>query len=143
MRRAIIRTGVILSAEGGALPRILLPFRLFLGGCVGSGRQSFPWIHIADEVAAIHFLIENETAKGPFNLTAPVPLTNAEFSRLLGKQLGRPAVMPIPRFALHLLFGEMATVLLDGQRAIPRHLLQLGFTFQFPEASLALNDLLG
>ncbi len=143
VRRAIIRTGVVLSIEGGALPRMLLPFRFFAGGRLGSGRQWFPWIHIADEVGAIRFLIENETANGPFNLTAPVPLNNAEFSRLLGQQLRRPALMPIPAFALRLLFGEMATVLLDGQRAIPRRLVQLGFTFQFPEAELALRDLLG
>ena len=143
VRRAIIRTGVVLSIEGGALPRMLLPFRFFAGGRLGSGRQWFPWIHIADEVGAIRFLIENETANGPFNLTAPVPLNNAEFSRLLGQQLRRPALMPIPAFALRLLFGEMATVLLDGQRAIPRRLIQLGFTFQFPEAELALRDLLG
>lgn len=143
VRRAIIRTGVVLSIDGGALPRMLLPFRFFAGGRLGSGRQWFPWIHIADEVGAIRFLIENETANGPFNLTAPVPLNNAEFSRLLGQQLRRPALMPIPAFALRLLFGEMATVLLDGQRAIPRRLVQLGFTFQFPEAELALRDLLG
>ena len=143
VRRAIIRTGVVLSIEGGALPRMLLPFRFFAGGRLGSGRQWFPWIHIADEVGAIRFLIENETANGPFNLTAPVPLNNAEFSRLLGQQLRRPALMPIPAFALRLLFGEMATVLLDGQRAIPRRLIQLGFTFRFPEAGPALRDLLG
>jgi uncharacterized protein (TIGR01777 family) len=142
VRRAIIRTGVVLSAEGGALTRMLMPFRIFLGGRMGSGTQWFPWIHMKDEVAAIRFLIESETANGPFNLTAPVPVPNAEFSRLLGKQLGRPSTMAIPQFALRLLFGEMATVLLDGQRAIPRRLLQLGFTFQFREADSALRDLL-
>jgi hypothetical protein len=98
---------------------------------------------MADEVGAIRFLIENEAANGPFNLTAPVPLNNAEFSRLLEQQLRRPALMPIPAFALRLLFGEMATVLLDGQRAIPRRLIQLGFTFRFPEAGPALRGLLG
>jgi hypothetical protein len=143
LRRVVIRTGVVLSTAGGALPRMLLPFRLFAGGRLGTGRQWFPWIHIADEVRAIRFLIENETATGPFNLTAPVPLSNAEFSRLLGEQLRRPALIPIPGFILRLLFGEVATVLLDGQRAIPQRLLQLGFTFQFPEADLALRDLLG
>jgi uncharacterized protein len=142
VRRAIIRTGVVLSPDGGALERMLLPFRLFIGGRMGSGRQWFPWIHIADEVAAIRFLIDSETASGPFNLTAPVPLTNAEFTRLLGKQLKKPTVMPIPGFALRVLFGEMATVLLDGQKALPVRLLNLGFTFQFREAGPALNDLL-
>ncbi len=142
VRQVIIRTGVVLSTAGGALPRMLLPFRFFAGKRFGSGRQWFPWIHIADEVGAIRFLIENETANGPFNLSAPAPLSNAEFNRLLGQRLRRPAIVPIPGFTLRLLFGEMATVLLDGQRAIPRHLLQLGFTFQFPEAGSALRDLL-
>jgi hypothetical protein len=143
VRRAIIRSGVVLSTEGGALPRMLLPFRFFVGGRLGSGRQWFPWIHIADEVSAIRFLIENEAASGPFNLSAPTPLTNAEFSHLLGQQLGRPALMPTPELALRLLFGEMATALLYGQRAIPKRLLQLGFRFRFPEAGPALRDLLG
>jgi uncharacterized protein (TIGR01777 family) len=143
VRRVIIRTGVVLSSEGGALPRMLLPFRLFAIRRLGSGRQWFPWIHITDEVRAIRFLMETERASGSFNLSAPAPLTNAEFSRLLGKQLRRPALIPVPGFMLRLLFGEMATALLDGQRAIPRRLLQLGFTFQFAEGSLALRDLLG
>lgn len=142
VRRVVIRTGVVLSSEGGALPRMLLPFRFFAGGRLGSGWQWFPWIHIADEVGAIRFLIENEAASGPFNLSAPVPLTNGEFSRLLGQQLRRPAFMPAPAFVLRLLFGEMATALLDGQRAIPQRLLQMGFMFRFPDANSALRDLL-
>jgi uncharacterized protein (TIGR01777 family) len=143
VRRAIIRTGVVLSIEGGALPRMLLPFRFFVGGRLGSGRQWFPWIHIADEVGAIRYLIENEAASGPFNLSAPIPLTNTEFSHLLGQQLRRPALIPTPEFALRLLFGEMATAILDGQRAVPKRLLQLDFKFRFPEAGPALRDLLG
>ena len=143
VRRAVIRTGVVLSAQGGALPRMLLPFRFFVGGRLGNGQQWFPWIHIADEVGAIRFLIENEAASGPFNLAAPCPLTNAEFSRLMGRRIRRPARLNIPAFALRLIFGEMATVLLDGQRASPKRLVQLGFTFRFPEADAALNDLLG
>lgn len=142
VRRAVIRTGVVLSMEGGALPQMLLPFRFFVGGRLGSGRQWFPWIHIADEVGAIRFLIEKEVASGPFNLSTPVPVTNSEFSHLLGQQLRRPALMPMPGFALRLLFGEMATALLDGQRGIPKRLLQLGFRFRFPEAGPALRDLL-
>ncbi len=142
VRRAIIRTGVVLSPDGGALPRMLLPFKLFAGGPLGSGRQWFPWIHLADEVAAIRYLIDHQTARGPFNLTAPTPLTNAEFGRVLGRVLGRPAVMPTPGFALRLAFGEMATVLLDGQQAVPRRLQELGFTFRFPEAEAALRNLL-
>lgn len=142
VRQVVIRTGVVLSMSGGAFPRMLVPFRLFAGGRLGSGRQWFPWIHLGDEVGAIRFLIENENASGPFNLTAPTPLTNAEFSRLLGQMLRRPAAMRVPGFTLRLLFGEMSTVILDGQRALPRRLLQLGFTFQFPDAGSALRDLL-
>ncbi len=142
VRRAIIRTGVVLSTSGGALPRLALPSRLFVGGPLGSGDQWFPWIHIADEVAAIRFLIGNEQARGPFNLTAPNPLTNAKFSLALGRVLGRPALLHTPAFALRMLFGEMASVLLEGQKAVPRRLLDLGFEFRFPDARSALRDLL-
>lgn len=142
VRRAIARTGVVLSTKGGALPRMLLPFRLFLGGRLGNGQQWLPWIHMADEVGAIRFLIDNESASGPFNLTASNPLTNADFSRIVGQQLRRPAFIPIPSLVLRFLFGEMATLLLYGQRAVPQRLLQLGFTFQFPKADSALQDIL-
>ncbi len=142
VRRAIIRTGVVLSTEGGAFPRLLLPFRLFAGGPLGSGRQWLPWIHIADQVAAIRFLIEKENATGPFNLTAPNPLTNAGFGQVLGRIINRPSFVPTPGLAMRLAFGEMATLLLDGQRAIPKRLLELGFTFRFPHAEAALQDLL-
>jgi len=142
VRRAIIRSGPVLSAKGGALPRMMLPFRLFVGGRMGSGRQWFPWIHVADEVAAIRFLIENEAASGPFNLVAPHPLTNAAFSRVLGRVMGRPSLVPVPAFALRLAFGEVASVLLEGQRAVPRRLSELGFTVRFPDAEPALRDLL-
>jgi uncharacterized protein (TIGR01777 family) len=142
LRRPIIRTGVVLSTQGGALPRLLLPFKLFVGGPLGGGRQWLPWIHIADEVSAIRFLMEHPEANGPFNLSAPNPLTNADFSRVLGKVIKRPAFLPTPGFALRLVLGEMATALLDGQRAVPRRLLDLGFAFRFPEAEAALRDLL-
>jgi uncharacterized protein (TIGR01777 family) len=142
VRRAIIRTGVVLSKKGGALPQMLLPFKLFAGGPLGSGKQWLPWIHIADEVSAIRFLIENRRASGAFNLCAPNPLTNAEFGRVVGRVIGRPAKMPTPAFALRLVFGEMATVLLDGQRQIPRRLIELGFAFRFPSAEAALRDIL-
>jgi len=142
VRRVTIRTGVVLSDQGGALPRMLLPFRLFLGGRLGNGKQWFPWIHVVDEVGAIRFLIDNEVASGPFNLTAPNPVTNADFSHMVGQQLGRPAFIPTPAFLLRLLFGEMATILLDGQRAIPRRLMEAGCTFRFTDAASALNDIL-
>ncbi|MCX6031228.1 MAG: TIGR01777 family oxidoreductase [Chloroflexi bacterium] len=142
VRRAVIRTGVVLSTTGGAFPKLLLPYRFFVGGPLGSGRQWLPWIHIADEVAAIRFLIENRSATGAFNLAAPNPLTNAGFGKILGKVMGRPSFVPVPGFALRLLLGEMATTVLDGQRAVPRRLLESGFTFRFPDAEAALRDLL-
>ena len=142
VRRVVIRTGVVLSANGGALPRMTLPFRLFAGGPLGNGKQYFPWIHIADEVAAIRFLLENERASGPYNLAAPNPPRNREFVRDLGRVMGRPSVMPTPSFALQLLFGEMSTVLLDGQRAVPSRLQEAGYEFIFPEPVAALRDLL-
>ena len=142
VRRVVIRTGIVLTPEGGALGRMLLPFRLGLGGPFGSGRQWFPWIHIADEVGAIRFLIENEATRGPYNLTAPNPVRQKEFARALGRALRRPAFLPVPAFALRLLFGEMADALLTGQRAIPRRLLEAGYTFRFPTLETALRNLL-
>jgi uncharacterized protein (TIGR01777 family) len=142
VRRAIIRSGAVLSTKAGALPPLLLQFRLFAGGPLGGGRQWLPWIHMIDEVRAIRSLIESESASGPFNLVAPNPLTNADFGRVLGRVLSRPFLFPIPALALRLLAGEMSTILLDGQRAIPRRLQDVGFTFRFPEAEAALRDLL-
>ncbi len=143
VRRAIARTGVVLSRDGGALPRMALPFKLFGGGPAGSGRQWLPWIHLEDEVSALCFLIENDAASGPFNLVAPNPVTNREFSRALGRVLRRPSVMPAPAFALRLALGEMSTLVLDGQRALPRKLLDAGFQFEFTEAEQALRAIYG
>ena len=143
VRRPVLRTGVVLSPEGGALPKLALPFRFLAGGPFAGGRQWFPWIHVADEVGAIRFLIEHATADGPFNLTAPEPLTNRDFSRELGKTLHRPSLTPAPGFALRFLLGEMADALLHGQRAVPEKLLGLGYRFRFPEAGGALRELLG
>jgi hypothetical protein len=143
VRRAVIRTGIVLSTEGGALPKMLLPFKLFAGGKLGSGQQYFPWIHMADEVAAIRFLIDNAQASGPFNLAAPNPPTNANFVKAVGEAMGRPSVMPAPAFALKAAFGEMSTVLLDGQRAEPQRLLALGYRFRFNDPVAALKDVLG
>lgn len=141
VRQVIIRTGVVLSSEGGAFPLMALPFRFFVGGPLGSGQQWLPWIHIDDEVRAIRFLIENKAADGPFNLTAPNPVTNAAFSRALGRAMRRPAFFRVPAFAIRLVLGEMSTVVLEGQRAIPERLLGLGFAFRFPELEAALRDL--
>lgn len=139
VRRVVIRTGVVLSGDGGALPRMALPFKLFAGGPLGSGKQQFSWIHIADEVKAIRFLIENSSASGPYNLTAPNPLTNRDFARILGRVLGRPSLLPTPGFAFKIMFGEVSTVLLDGQRVVPARLLEAGFRFDYPEAENALR----
>lgn len=142
VRHVIIRTGLVLSTEGGSLPRLLLPFRLFAGGPMGSGRQWYPWIHIADEAAAIRFLIETESAQGPFNLTAPQPATSREFAAVLGRVMRRPAFFPAPAFALRAMLGEMADLVLTGQRAVPERLLALGFAFRYPTLEAALRDLL-
>lgn len=142
VRRVILRTGMVLSTEGGALPKLVLPFRLFAGGWMGNGRQWVSWIHLADQVAAMRFLIESPEASGPFNLTAPTPVQNRTLARELGRALHRPSWLPAPAFALKLLLGEMATVLLTGQRVIPRRLLALGFRFRFPTLGGALSDLL-
>lgn len=142
VRRVVLRTGVVLSTRGGALPRQMLPFRFFAGGPLGSGDQWFPWIHIADEVAAILFLLENEAAEGVFNLSAPHPVTNTQFSRALGRAMRRPSMIPAPAFAFNLMFGEAAMILLEGQKAVPSRLLDMGFKFTFPVVEPALEDLL-
>lgn len=146
VRRAVLRTGIVLSAEGGALPRIAFPYRFGIGAPLGSGRQWVPWIHIADEVAAIRFLLEREDARGPFNLSAPDPETNRRFGDVLGRVLRRPNPfqalglgVPGPLFQVAL--GEMAGALLAGQRAVPRRLLDLGFIFRYPDLETALRSL--
>ena len=142
IRRAVVRTGIVLSTRGGALPRMLLPFRLFVGGPLGNGRQGFPWIHVADEARALRFLVESAGAAGVYNLTAPNPPDNRGFCRALGLVQRRPSWLPAPAFALRLMLGEMATLLLDGQRAAPRRLLEAGFDFRYGEAESALRQLL-
>lgn len=143
VRHAIARTGVVLSPEEGALNRLILPYRLFAGGPMGGGQQGFSWIHPHDNVRALQFLLENDGAFGPLNVVAPEPLTNSEFGAVLARVLGRPHWLPLPGFALKLALGEVATTVLEGQRALPRKLLDLGFKFRFPTAEEALRDLLG
>jgi uncharacterized protein (TIGR01777 family) len=143
VRRVVLRSGVVLDLADGALPKMLRPFRLGVGGRLGSGRQWFPWIHRDDQVAAVRFLLAEERASGPFNLAAPAPVRNLELTRELGRALRRPTVLPVPAAALRLLFGEMSGVLLTGQRAVPRRLEELGFGFRFPTLREALADLLG
>jgi hypothetical protein len=143
VRRVVARIGLVLSAEEGALPRLLLPFRLFVGGPMGSGKQWYSWISLQDEARALRFLIETEEARGAFNLTAPNPVTNGELAKLIGKVMDRPSIIPVPGFALRLAFGEVAEVVLQGQRAIPQRLLDLGFEFDFSTAEASLQDMLG
>lgn len=143
-RVVLLRTGLVLGPNGGALPKMLLPFRLFAGGPVGSGRQWMPWIHLDDLISLIRCVLENDQARGPVNGTAPAPVTNREFSRTLGQVLRRPSWLPAPAFALRLILGEMAeALLLSGQRAVPKKALELGFGFQYPELEPALRNILG
>ena len=144
VRCAVIRTGVVLGRDGGAFAKIVTPFRFFLGGYLGSGRQWFSWIHLEDEVAAIKFLMENEHLKGAFNLTAPQPVTMKEFSKILGKVMHRPVWLNVPAFAARLAFGEIADeMLLSGQKVLPKRLLNTGFDFKYTNVEQALNDITG
>ena len=142
VRHVVIRTGVVMDPHEGALLRLLLPYRVFVGGPMGSGRQWLSWIHPADEVAAIRFLIKNRSAGGAFNLCAPEPVTNAQFGQALSRVLGRPSWLPIPGVVLRLALGEVASTVLEGQRAVPKRLLDAGFVFRFPDTESALRDLL-
>ncbi|MGW8225858.1 MAG: TIGR01777 family oxidoreductase [Anaerolineales bacterium] len=143
VRRVIIRSGIYFSTRrGSALNRLVLPFKLFVGGPIGDGRQYFSWIHEVDETRALRFLIEHKEAQGPFNLTAPNPATDAEVGKTIAKVLNRPYYLPAPEFAFHLAFGEVGSLVTKGQRVMPQRLLDHGFEFQFPELEPALQDLL-
>jgi uncharacterized protein len=143
LRVAVTRTGVVLSPEGGALAKMLPFFRLGIGGPVAGGRQYVPWIHLDDVLGAMLFCLDNAAAVGPINLTAPSPVTNTELSHTLGRVLRRPAVLPVPAPALKLLYGEMAQIVITGQRAVPARLTELGYAFRHPELEAALRDVLG
>lgn len=136
-----LRIGVVLGTEG-ALQKMVFPYRFFMGGTIGSGKQWLSWIHIHDLVSMIHFIIENKEIKGPINATSPKPLRMEEFNRLIGKVLGKPAWLPVPSWMLYLLLGEMADMLVQGQRVFPKKILQSGFQFQFEEAEAALDAVL-
>ncbi|QJA06991.1 TIGR01777 family protein [Thermosulfurimonas marina] len=142
LRVVVGRFGVVLGPDGGALLKMLPAFRLGFGGPIGDGRQWFPWIHVRDLVEALLFLAERPEARGPFNLVAPEVVRQRDFARTLGRVLRRPAFLPTPRWALRLLFGEVAQVLTASCRARPRRLLDLGFRFRFPRLFEALEDLL-
>lgn len=142
VRRVVIRTGVVLDPNGGALPQMVRPFKFFAGGPVGSGMQWFPWIHWLDVISAIRFLIETEAAAGAINLLAPNPVQNHDFAKTVGTVLSRPAIAPAPSLALQLVFGELSEALLKGQRAIPARLQALGYHFIYPQLEPALRNLL-
>lgn len=142
-RVVCLRTGLVLDRDGGALPQLLLPFRLGAGGRLGSGHQYWPWIHRQDWVDLVRHLLTAPSASGPVNVSAPTPVTNAEFTRALGRVLHRPALLPAPAFALRLALGEMAdALLLSGQRAVPAAAEQLGYRFTHTDLEPALRDLL-
>lgn len=143
LRVAITRTGVVLSESGGALEKMLTPFKLGVGGPVAGGDQYMPWIHSDDVVGALIFCLDSGEAAGPINLAAPRPVTNTELSRTLGKVLRRPAIAPVPAFALKLLYGDMAQIVTTGVRAVPRRLEQLGYVFREPELEPALRSATG
>jgi uncharacterized protein len=134
---------VVLSPSGGALAKMLPPFKLGVGGPVAGGHQYVPWIHLDDVVGALLCAVDNAAASGPINVTAPNPATNGQLSTVLGRVLHRPAVLPVPGFALKLLYGEMAEVVTTGVRARPAQLQQLGYQFAHPELDEALRDVLG
>ncbi len=142
IRAVSLRIGLVLGHGGGALAKMLVPFRLGIGGRLGTGNQWLSWIHLDDLIALIRFAIESPSLSGPVNATAPNPVTNAAFTRELGRVLGRPAVLPVPGFALRLLYGEMSEVLLEGQRVVPAAAQAAGFHFRYPELPAALKSAL-
>lgn len=141
-RLAIMRTGVVLTSKGGVLAPFVLQNRLFAGGPLGSGKQWISWIHIQDLVQVFQFLLACEDARGVFNVTAPDPATNAVFGGTVSRVMHRPFWAPVPPFALKLVLGEMSELVLEGQRVVPRRLLEMGFQFQFNTLQKAIEDLL-
>jgi uncharacterized protein (TIGR01777 family) len=142
-RVALVRTGIVLDRKGGALAKMLPPFQMFVGGPLGSGRQYMPWIHKEDWVRMVTWAITHEGARGALNATSPAPVTNAEFSKALGRALHRPSLLPAPAFALRLMLGEMAdALLLGGQRALPVRATDLGFSFRYSNIDDALSNVL-
>jgi len=142
VRVVLPRISMVLGRDGGALAKMLTPFRLGAGGRLGNGRQWMSWIHIEDLVSLIAFALESDVS-GPINAAAPNPVTNAEFTRALARAVHRPAIFPVPKLALRAVFGEMAEMVLASQRVVPEAALRAGFAFRFPELGPALGDLIG
>jgi uncharacterized protein (TIGR01777 family) len=141
-RVILLRTGVVLGRNGGALAAMLPAFRLGIGGKLGSGQQWFPWIHLDDLVSAIIFLMENKKIQGPVNLSAPEAVRNGEFTKCLGQTLRRPTLLTVPKFAIRLALGELSSVMLEGCKMMPGVLMANGFSFRFPKLRHALRDIL-
>ncbi len=142
VRVVLLRSGVVLDPEGGALKELLPPFRLFVGGPIGSGRQPWPWIHMADEIGLIEHAIETPELSGPLNAVAPERIDNARFAEALGKALGRPSLIHAPRLAVRMILGEAAETVIGGQNVVPEVAQRTGYRFRFPEIAGALRDLL-
>jgi uncharacterized protein (TIGR01777 family) len=142
VRRVIVRNAVVLARNDGLFPLMALAPRLFFGGNFGNGKQAMPWIHVADQVNAMHFLLENENAFGPFNLISPEPTSNAKFMRVICQTLHRPYWFHVPKFLLRMLLGEMSILLTEGRYSQPKRLIESGFEFQFGKLENAMEDLL-
>jgi hypothetical protein len=143
IRTVMLRIGVVLGVGGGALDQMLPPFRMFLGGMLGSGRQWMSWIHLADLAGLILHAVEDPQLRGVVNAVAPAPVRNAQFTRTLARTIRRPALFAVPEFGLKLLFGDMAQILLASQRIYPRAAEKAGYRFLYPELGPALKNLLG
>jgi len=143
IRVVVTRTGVVLSPHGGALEKMLPPFRLGFGGRIAGGDQYIPWVHLDDVVGAMLYCLDHGSVKGPINVVSPNPVTNAVLSTVLGRTLRRPALMPVPAVALRALYGEMAIMVIGGQRVSAAWLLALGYVFRYPDLEPALRELLG
>jgi uncharacterized protein len=143
VRVVLLRMGIVLERGGGALPKMMLPFRFFAGGSMGSGRQYISWIHRIDWIEMVRWLVETPEIAGPVNATAPHPVTNSEFAHALGRALHRPAFVPAPAFALRIVLGEMADSIITGQRVIPSRALAAGFHFRYPEIDIAFRGMFG
>jgi uncharacterized protein len=141
IRTVFCRFGIILDKQEGALPKIAFPYKSFIGGPIGNGRQWMSWIHIEDVVKGISFIIENEQIQGPINFTSPNPVTMTEFGKTLASVLHRPHWLPVPSSALRLLLGEMSTLVIDGQKVLPNKLLENGYQFTYSDLNLALENI--
>lgn len=141
IRTVLVRTGIVLAKEGGALGQMLTPFKFGVGGVVGSGKQWMSWISLEDEIEIFNFALENESVRGAINATAPNPVTNEEFTKTLGEVISRPTILPLPEFAVKLVFGEMGdALLLDSTKVLPKRLKDYGFNFKFENLKDALED---